>query len=92
MDKKGTTVKQINWNGGVTWIKQYSRLVKQNVDLKDQKEKREKLITQINGKFNDVSSPDQNKYKNITVEPLFKNYTNTIPLFIDRGLRSSIYS
>jgi hypothetical protein len=41
--------------------------VKQKVALKDKKKK--KLITQINGKFNDISSADE---KIITVEPLFE--------------------
>jgi hypothetical protein len=56
--------------------------VKQKVILK------EKLITQIDGKFNDISSADLNKYKNISVEHLFKSYKQTIHLFIDRRLRS----
>jgi hypothetical protein len=43
-----------------------------------------KLITQINGKFSDVRSDDEN----MTVQPLFKNYKKTIHLFIDRRLRS----
>jgi hypothetical protein len=46
-----------------------------------------KLRTQTNGKFNDINSADENK-TNITIQPLFKNYKNTIHLFIDRRLRS----
>jgi hypothetical protein len=48
--------------------------------------KEKKLGTQINGKFNDVSSSDENK--KITIEPLFKNYKKATHLFIDRRLRS----
>lgn len=57
--------------------------MKQEVALK------KKLRTQINGKFSDINSADENK-KNIAVESLFKNYKKTIHLFIDRGLRSYI--
>jgi hypothetical protein len=57
--------------------------VKLKVALKDNKN-----LEQIDGKFNDISSADENKYKNITVEPLFKNYKKTVHLFIDRRLRS----
>jgi hypothetical protein len=39
-------------------MKLLSGLVKQKVALKD---KKEKLRTQINGKFNDISSPDETK-------------------------------
>jgi pterin-4a-carbinolamine dehydratase len=39
---------------------------------------RKKLRTQINGKFNDISSADENKQQNITAEPLFKNYKKAI--------------
>jgi hypothetical protein len=56
--------------------------VKQKVALK------KNLRTQINGKFNGISSADANKYRNIAVEPLYKNYRKTIHLFIDRRLRS----
>jgi hypothetical protein len=55
--------------------------VKQKIALKDNK-------TQINGKCNDVGSADENKLKNITVDPLFKCYRKAIYLFIDRRLRS----
>jgi hypothetical protein len=58
--------------------------VKRKVALKD----KEKHRTQINVKCNDINSADENKYKNITVDPLFKNYKKTIHLFIDRRLRS----
>jgi hypothetical protein len=51
------------------------------VDLEDKE-----LGTQINDKFTDISSADENKYKSISVEPLFKNCTKTIHLFIDRRL------
>jgi hypothetical protein len=37
-----------------------SRLMKQDVALKEKKKKK-KLGTQINGKFNDISSTDENK-------------------------------
>jgi hypothetical protein len=37
------------------------------------RKKRKKLGTQINGKCNDTSSTDENKYKNISVEPSFIN-------------------
>jgi hypothetical protein len=47
-----------------------------------------KLRAQIIGKFNDISSADENKYKNITVEPLFKNFKKTVLLFINKRLRS----
>jgi hypothetical protein len=47
--------------------------VKQEVALKEKK----KIRTQTNGKFNDISSAIENKQKNITVEPLFKNYIMT---------------
>jgi hypothetical protein len=40
-------------------------------------ERQKNLRTQINGKFNDINSADENK-KNITVEPLFKNYKKAI--------------
>jgi hypothetical protein len=45
--------------------------VKQKVDLNDKK-----LRTQINGKYNDISSADENNNnkKNITVEHLLKKY------------------
>jgi hypothetical protein len=49
-----------NW-GEVIWINEV------NVALKD------KLRTQVSGKFGDTSSADKTD-KNITVEPLFKNY------------------
>jgi hypothetical protein len=45
-----------------------------------------KLKLQINGKFNDISSADENK--NVTVEPLFENYERIIHLFIDGRLKS----
>jgi hypothetical protein len=32
----------------------------------------------LNGNFNDINSADENNEKNITVEPLFKNYKKTI--------------
>jgi hypothetical protein len=35
-----------------------------------------------------VGSVNENKIKKITVEPLLKNYTKMIHLFIDRRLRS----
>jgi hypothetical protein len=57
--------------------------VKQKIALKDKK----KLRTWVNRKFIDIGSADENK-KNITVEPLFKNYKKTIHLFIDGRLRS----
>jgi hypothetical protein len=38
--------------------------------------KTKKLKKQINGKFNNVGSADENK-KSITVESIFKNYKNT---------------
>jgi hypothetical protein len=57
--------------------------VKQQLVVKDKK-----LRSQINGKFNDMSSADESIYQNITVEPLFKNYEKTIHLFFDRRLRS----
>jgi hypothetical protein len=60
--------------------------VKQKVALKEKKKPR----TQINGKFNDISSADENK-KKMTVGPLFKNCNKAIHLFIDRRLRSCTY-
>jgi hypothetical protein len=51
------------------------------------KGQKEKLRTQSNGKFNDVSIADENKEQNITVEPLFKNYKKKMHLFFDRRLR-----
>jgi hypothetical protein len=36
-----------------------------------------RLRKQINGKFNNIGGADGNKYKNITVEPLFKDYKKT---------------
>jgi hypothetical protein len=60
-----------------------SGLVKQKIALEDKM-----FRTQINGKFNDICTADENKYKYITVEPLFKNYKKAIHLFIDRRLRS----
>jgi hypothetical protein len=39
--------------------------------ISEAKDTRKNLRTQINGKFNDISSADENK--KITVEPLFKN-------------------
>jgi hypothetical protein len=56
--------------------------VKQKIDLKDKKK------SQTNEKFNDVSSGDEIKCKHMTVQPLFKNYKNMIPLFNDRRPRS----
>jgi hypothetical protein len=44
--------------------------MKQKIALKDKK----KLRKQMSGKFNNIGSADENKYKNITVEPLFKDY------------------
>jgi hypothetical protein len=44
--------------------------VKQKVALKHKK----RLRTQINGKFNEISSADENKQQNRIVEPLFKTY------------------
>jgi hypothetical protein len=58
--------------------------VKQKVAQKEENP----LRTQINGKLNDISSADEYKYQNVTVETLFKNYIKTIHLFIDRRLRS----
>jgi hypothetical protein len=58
--------------------------VKHKIAIKDKK----KLRTQINGKSNDISSAGGNKYKNITVGPLFKNYKRTIHLLFARRLRS----
>jgi hypothetical protein len=52
--------------------------VKQKVGIKDKKTR-----TQINGRFTDISSADEN-IKNIIVEPLFKNYKTTIHLFVCR--------
>jgi hypothetical protein len=43
-----------------------------------------RLRTQINGKYNNISSADKNKQQNITLEPLFKNNKNTIHLFMDK--------
>jgi hypothetical protein len=40
--------------------------VKQKVALKEKK-----LRTQINGKFTDIRSADENKQQNINVEPFF---------------------
>jgi hypothetical protein len=37
-----------------------------------------------------VSSADENKYQNISVEPSIKNYVNTIQLFVNGRLRSSV--
>jgi hypothetical protein len=48
--------------------------------------KKKKLRTQINGKFNDISSAYENK--KISVEHLFKNYKKTVHSFIDRRLRN----
>jgi hypothetical protein len=56
--------------------------MKQKVALKDKQ-----IRTEVNGKSDDISSADKNKYKNITVEPLFNNYKKTIHLFIDGRLR-----
>jgi hypothetical protein len=42
--------------------------MKQKIALKT----KTNLRKQINGKFNNICSADGNKYKNITVEPLFK--------------------
>jgi hypothetical protein len=51
------------------------------VDLKDKKI----LTTQINVKVNDISSADENKQKkDVSVQPLFKNYIQTVHLFIHR--------
>jgi hypothetical protein len=41
-----------------------------------------KLRTQINGKHNNISSADENKEKNITLERLFTNYKRTVRLFM----------
>jgi hypothetical protein len=68
-----------NWEG-----KEVIRISEAKGSLKRQKKK---LKTQINGKFNDISSAYKNK-QNITVQPLFKNYKKSIYLFIDRRLRS----
>jgi hypothetical protein len=57
--------------------------VKRKVTVKDHKKR---FKTQINGKLNDISSADENKYQNITVQPLFKYYKKTVHLFIDRRL------
>jgi hypothetical protein len=54
--------------------------VKQNIALKHKK-----LRTQINGKFNDRSSANEN-IRNVTVEPSFKNYKNTVYLCNGRRL------
>jgi excinuclease UvrABC ATPase subunit len=43
--------------------------LKQKVALNAKKKKQ--LRTQINGKFVDISSADENKFKNITVELIF---------------------
>jgi hypothetical protein len=59
--------------------------VKQKVAIKD---KKKKLRPQINGKYNDINNADENKYKKITVEPLFKNSRKTIHIFINRRLRN----
>jgi hypothetical protein len=48
------------------------------------------LRTQTNGKCNDVNSSDKNKFKQIALEPLFKNYTKTIYSFIGGRLRSCV--
>jgi hypothetical protein len=65
------------------WGERSSGLEKQKVALKGKK-----LRTQVNGNFDNMNSADENKYKNISVEPLFKNYKKTLHLFIDRRLRS----
>jgi hypothetical protein len=39
-------------------------------------------------KINDISSADENKYQNITVETLFKTDKKAIHLFLERRLRS----
>jgi hypothetical protein len=44
------------------------------------------LCSIINGKFNHVSSADENK--KIIAEPSFKNYKKILYLFISRRLRS----
>jgi hypothetical protein len=59
--------------------------VKQKVALKDKK----KPITQVNGKYNDISSADGNKLTEITVEPLFKNYKRQYIYLSVEDLRSS---
>jgi hypothetical protein len=50
-------------------------------EVKRSPKRKKQLRTQINGKINDISSVDKNK--NITVEPLFKNYKKKIHLFSD---------
>jgi hypothetical protein len=46
--------------------------MKQKIALKDKK-----LRKQINGKFNNIGSVDENKLENITVELLFNIYKKT---------------
>jgi hypothetical protein len=41
------------------------------IEAKGRPQRQKKNLEQIIGKFNDISSVDENK--NITVEPLFKN-------------------
>jgi hypothetical protein len=41
---------RINWGGGVIWVS----------EVKGSPKRRKKLRTQINGKFNDISSADEN--------------------------------
>jgi hypothetical protein len=37
------------------------------------KDSPKKVRKQMNGKFSNMGSADENKYKNMTVQPLFKN-------------------
>jgi hypothetical protein len=47
--------------------------MKQKIAQKDKK----KLRKQRSGKFNNIGSADENKYKNFTVELMFKKYKKT---------------
>jgi hypothetical protein len=49
--------------------------MKQKIALKDKT--KNKIRKQISGKFHNIGSADENKYKNNTAEPLFKNYKKT---------------
>jgi hypothetical protein len=42
--------------------------------------------------INDIYSVDENKQRNVTLEPVFKNYKKTIHLFIDSRRRSYTFS
>jgi hypothetical protein len=58
--------------------------------ISETKDSPKKLRTQVNGKFNDINSADENK-KDITVNLYLKTIKKTVHLLIDRRLRSCTY-